>query len=216
MTTENNAHFPVSSSSGRIAVIVLAAGLGTRMKSALPKVMHPIGGRAMVSHLLETLDLLDPEKIVVVISEEPGMDAVEKAVHPHSIAIQKQQLGTGDAVKSALPALKGLSGDVLVTFGADPLICLATLEAMIDRRRLADNPAVVVLGFRPPDAGLYGRLVSEKPGTLEAIVEAKEATPEQLDIDLCNSGVMLIDGSRIENLLGRIDNKNAKIGRAHV
>ena len=195
-------------STAPVASVVLAAGQGTRMKSSLPKVLHPIGGRPMIVHLLDTLSQINPERVVVVISDH--MDDVASAVAPHPTAVQQKAQGTGDAVRCALPALEGFDGDVLVLFGADPLITPDTLQMMIERRREEDDPAVVILGFRPNDPGQYGRLVMDEDGTLEAIVEARDASPDQLEIELCNSGVMAIDGKRLTGLVKRIENNNAK------
>ncbi len=190
------------------AAIVLAAGMGTRMKSALAKVLHPIAGRPMIQHLLATLDELNLEKIVVVTSA--GADEVKAAVAPHPSAVQAEQLGTGHAVLQAAGALPGFDGDVLIVFGGDPLITGETISRLLARRREADDPAVVVLGFRPPDPGLYGRLIVDADGTLTEIVEARDATPDQLASNLCNSGVMAVDGARLFDLLGRVGNDNAK------
>jgi len=190
------------------AAIILAAGLGTRMKSDLPKVMHPLAGRPMIRHLLDTLESLGLAQIVVVAGED-GI-GVGDAVTPHPVAIQHERLGTANAVQAARGALEGFDGDVLVTFGADPLIRPQTIEAMLARRRADDDPAVVVLGFRPQDPTGYGRLVVDGDGNLQAIVEHKDATEEQRAIELCNSGVMAIDGKRLFDLVDRVDNDNAK------
>ena len=194
-------------SKSKTAAIVLAAGMGTRMKSALPKVMHPIGGRPMVSHLLATIDHVTPERTVVVIG--PDMESVSRTVAPRPTVVQADRLGTAHAVQQARRELEGFDGDVLVLYGDTPLIAPETLERMLAARRAAPQPAVVVLGFRPAQPGAYGRLVMQGD-SLEAIVEAKEATAEQLAIPLCNSGVMCIDGARLFGLLDRIGNDNAK------
>ncbi len=190
----------------KTAAIVLAAGLGTRMKSARPKVLHPLAGRPMIGHLLETLGAVGADPVVVVVA--PHSEAVERAVAPHKTVVQSEQLGTGHAVRSALGALEGFAGDVLVLFGGDPLITAATLEDLMAARR--GGAAVAVLGFRPDDPGLYGRLIMDGAGNLEAIVEARDATPEQLEIDLCNSGVMAIDGAHLKTLIEGIGKDNAK------
>ena len=189
------------------AAIVLAAGMGTRMKSALPKVMHPLLGRPMVSHLLATVDALGTDRAVVVVG--PDMEAVSRQVAPHPTVQQTDRLGTAHAVLQAREALAGVEGDVLILYGDTPLITPQTLERMLEARRGPTRPAVVVLGFRPDDAGAYGRLMMNGD-SLEAIVEAKDATPEQLAVTLCNSGVMCVDGARLFSLLDRVGNNNAK------
>jgi len=194
--------------SEKSAAIVLAAGLGTRMKSALPKVMHGLAGRPMIRHLLATLEAAGIDRIVVVVA--PDTDSVAQAAAPHETVVQPHQLGTGDAVKAALPVLGDFSGDVLVLFGGDPLIQTETVERMIQRRRADDDPAVVVLGFRPDDPTAYGRLITDGEGGLSAIVEEKDASPEQRKIGLCNSGTMAIDGNKLADLVRRIGNDNAK------
>jgi bifunctional UDP-N-acetylglucosamine pyrophosphorylase/glucosamine-1-phosphate N-acetyltransferase len=191
--------------------IVLAAGKGTRMKSALPKVLHRIAGKPMVRHVLDSLAPLGAGPVVVVVA--PGMEAVAQAVAPHATAVQEHQLGTGHAVLAARAALGGggnIAGDVLVLYGDTPFIATETLQRMLARRRQADEPAVVVLGMRPDDPGEYGRLVLGGDGYLHAIVEAKEASAEERRIDLCNSGVMAIAGAHLFSLLDLVGNDNAK------
>lgn len=196
----------------KTAAIVLAAGLGTRMKSELPKVLHPIGGRPMVNHLLATLDKIDVEQTVVVVG--PDMEALEAAVAPRTTAVQYNRAGTGDAVKVGVEALGSFKGDVLILYGDTPLISEQTLNAMLEARegRLGQlAPSVVVLGFEPADPGAYGRLVlDEEDGELLAIVEAGDASPEEREIGLCNSGVMCFDGEMLPQFLSRLSDDNAK------
>jgi bifunctional UDP-N-acetylglucosamine pyrophosphorylase/glucosamine-1-phosphate N-acetyltransferase len=190
-----------------IAAIVLAAGKGTRMKSALPKVLHSIAGQPMVRHVLAAAMDLDPERLVVVVG--PAMDAVERAVSPHPTAVQTAQAGTGDAVRVGLGRLDGFGqGTVLVLFGGDPLIRSATLRRLVAAREA--GAGVVVLGFRAEDPAGYGRLVLDGSGALQAIVEDRDATENQRAIDLCNAGVMAIDASRLPGLIARVGNDNAK------
>jgi len=191
-----------------LAALILAAGKGTRMKSALPKVLHPIAGRSMVGHVLDTVSGLGPATVAVVIG--PDMDAVAEAVAPAAAVVQREQLGTADAVKAARDVLPAGDGTVLVLYGDTPFISRATLEKMVAAREAAPEAAVVVLGFRPPDPGAYGRLVLSADGALEAIVEARDASTEQLGIDLCNSGVMAIDRARLWDLIDAVGNDNAK------
>jgi bifunctional UDP-N-acetylglucosamine pyrophosphorylase/glucosamine-1-phosphate N-acetyltransferase len=191
----------------RLAVIVLAAGMGTRMKSDLPKVMHPLAGRPMIRHLIETVQGLSPQEVVVVVG--PGMDCVSEEVAPLRTVVQADRLGTGHAVAQARAALADFDGDVLVVFGDTPLITRDTLRRMLAERRSPKNPAVVVLGFKPADPAHYGRLVVGAEG-LKAIVEWKDANEEQRGIPLCNSGVMAIDGKRLWALVERLSNDNAK------
>ena len=192
----------------KTAAIVLAAGLGTRMKSTLPKVMHPLAGRPMISMVMETLSALAPERVVVVTGKD--MEQVAEAVNPNPTVIQEPRLGTAHAVMAARPELDGFDGDVLVLYGDSPLISSETLRRMLAAKRGAPHPAVVVLGFRPADPGAYGRLMVDDTGYLESIVEAADATPGQAAVGLCNSGVMVIDGTRLFDLVAAVGNDNAK------
>tara|TARA_B100000315_G_scaffold258433_1_gene310511 strand:- start:3589 stop:4962 length:1374 start_codon:yes stop_codon:yes gene_type:complete len=194
------------------AAIVLAAGLGTRMKSDLPKVLHPIAGRAMILQLLDSLSAIKPEKIVLVLG--PEMDAVGEAVSEAGFTvetvIQQDRLGTGHAVQQAENALAGFNGNVLVLYGDSPLITPQTMASLLDERANDDDPAVVVLGFRPFEPNTYGRLNLDDAGSLVSIVEAKDASADELANDLCNSGFMAIDGSILSGLTGKLSNDNAK------
>ncbi len=189
-----------------VAALVLAAGLGTRMKSARPKVMHPLAGRPMVAHLLETVGALAPERVAVVVG--PGMDEVAAAVAPHAVCVQAERRGTGDAVKAGREHLEDFAGPVLVVYGDTPLVGVATLRAAAGA--CAGGAAVVAVGFRPSDAGDYGRLVTDDKGTLIEIVEARDATPEQLAIGLCNSGLMAVSGQHLFALLDGLGTDNAR------
>jgi bifunctional UDP-N-acetylglucosamine pyrophosphorylase/glucosamine-1-phosphate N-acetyltransferase len=191
-----------------LSIVVLAAGLGTRMKSARAKVLHPLAGRPMILHILETLGQLAPERIVVVIGEE--MEGVRDLAAPHPAVVQTERLGTAHAVMAAGEALAGLRGDVLIAYGDTPLIRAETFRKVLAARQAPPQPAIVVLGFRPEDPGAYGRLVTNPDGGLEAIVEAKDANREQLAIGLCNSGMMAVDAALLPDLLARVGNDNAK------
>lgn len=194
-------------SSTPTAAIVLAAGIGSRMKSALPKVMHRIAGRPMVNHVLATLAAEQITPVVVVVG--PDMDVVAKAVAPHQTVIQKDRLGTGHAVLQAQGALASFDGDIVIVYGDTPFVEAATIAKMRAARAAADKPAVVVLGFTPPDAGTYGRLIMNG-NALERIVEAKDATPDELKCGLCNSGIMLVDAKLLWKWLADVTPNNAK------
>lgn len=174
-----------------LAVVVLAAGAGTRMKSALPKVLHPLAGWPMVRHVIENARRLKPARIVGVVA--PGADAVAAAFAPHPTVVQRQALGTAHAAKAALPALKGHRGPVLVVFADAPLVTAASLKKLVDACRRA-KAAVGVLGFTARDPAPYGRLIV-KGGALERIVESRDCDAEQRKVTFCNSGVMCIEGA---------------------
>lgn len=197
----------------RPSIIVLAAGKGTRMRSKLPKVLHEVGRRPLLHHVLNTAAALYARETIVVVG--PGMEnvaAAAKVFAPEAkIAIQERQLGTGDAVRAALPRLSAKSGDVAVLFGDTPMIRPETIAQM--RKVRAGGAAVVALGFRPADSAAYGRLVTKATGgglLLERIVEHADATAEERAISLCNSGIFLIDAAKIESLLAGLKNNNAK------
>lgn len=191
-----------------IAIVILAAGKGTRMKSALPKVLHPIAGKPMLHHVIESARAAKASRIVVVLSPEAKEieASIAAAYKDVKIAIQKQPLGTGHAVLAAENALKGFKGAMLVAFGDTPFIRPETFHLIAGA--LSQNN-VAVLGFTPPDPADYGRLVV-KNSQLEAIVEAKEATPQQKKIGLCNSGVMGLKAPEIWPLLKKIKAANSK------
>ena len=180
-----------------LAIVVLAAGKGTRMCSDLPKVMHRLAGRPMIAHLLDTATELAPEKIVVIVG--PDMDLVTELVAPHPTYVQAERDGTGGAVKAAREALDGFAGTVLVLYGDTPLVTAKTMRRAV--AACSEDAAGSGLGFRPSHAHQYGRLITNDTGGLEAIIEAKDASPEELEVNLCNSGVMAFDGRRLISLL---------------
>ena len=192
---------------GTVAV-VLAAGMSTRMKSARPKVLHAIAGRPVISYVTAALGELLLQRTIVVVGR--GHEAVAEAVAPAEVVVQDPPLGTGHAVMAAREALAGFRGDVLILMGDVPLIDAATLEALLAARRAEPGPAVVVLSFRPRDAGQCGRLVAAADGSLRAIVEFRDATPEQRAIGLCNGGAMAVDGALLFELLDQVGTDNTK------
>ena len=190
-----------------LAILILAAGKGTRLRSEKPKVLHEIANRPMIAHVLAAAEALKPSRLVAVVG--PGMAEVEKAAAPAKIAVQQDQRGTGDAVNAARAALQGFSGTVLVLYGDTPLIEAPTLQRLLDERARR-NAAVAVIGMQPEAPGNYGRLVVDGDGTLEAIVEASEASEAERAITLCNSGVMAIDGALLWPLVDAITASNSK------
>lgn len=192
-----------------LAIVVLAAGKGTRMKSDLHKVLHPIAGRPMLEHLLESAAALAPERQVVVAGH--GREQLEKALGSRAaIAVQEPQLGTGHAVQQAEGALADFTGDVLILYGDVPFVSTATMRAMIDRLHADDSPAVVVLGFEPEDPLQYGRVLAHDDGRIAMMVEYKDATEEQRACRLCNSGLMAVKSADLFDLLARVGNDNAQ------
>ena len=189
------------------ALVILAAGQGTRMNSDQAKVLHQIGSAPLVAHAIHAGSSLDPARIVIVTGHEAA--AVEAAVAAHSAEAvcvrQEEQLGTGHAVLQAADALEGFSGDVIVLYGDTPFIRPETLQAM--RAARADRD-IVMLGFEAADPGGYGRLIMDGD-RLTRIVEAKDASPAELEITLCNSGLLSADAATLMTLLAEVGNDNA-------
>ena len=193
----------------QVAVVVLAAGQGTRMKSDLHKVLHPIAGRPMLLHLLASAAALNPVRTVVVAGAR--REQIEAAVVPLgvAVAIQAEQLGTGHAVLQAKAALDGFDGDVLILYGDVPLVTAATMRRMLDRLHEQDAPPAVVLGFRLSDPSAYGRIVSEDNRTIAKMVEFKDASDAERQLNLCNSGLMAVRSGDLFALLAQVGNDNA-------
>jgi bifunctional UDP-N-acetylglucosamine pyrophosphorylase/glucosamine-1-phosphate N-acetyltransferase len=200
-------------SQSSFAAIILAAGSGNRMKSALPKVMHPIAGRPMIAHLLDSLRRLSPAETIVVIG--PQMDAVARLVAPADSVVQDPPLGTGDAVRTGVRPLvdriapQGDIDDVLVLYGDTPFLASETLSLLLTERRRT-SAAILVAGMRPADPGPYGRFVLAPDGSLERIVEAADASPDEQSIGLVNGGIMVIEARHVGALLDGLDRDNAK------
>jgi bifunctional UDP-N-acetylglucosamine pyrophosphorylase/glucosamine-1-phosphate N-acetyltransferase len=191
------------------AAIILAAGKGTRMKSDVHKVLHPIAGRAMLDHLLGIVDTLAPARKIVVVGA--GREQVQTLVDARGgeLVVQDQQLGTAHAVRQAEPNLAGFEGDILILYGDVPLIEAETMAQMLARLNAPDSPAAVVVGFRPADPQAYGRILAAPDGTIEKMVEYKDATPQERAVDLCNSGLMAARAEDLFALLARVGNDNA-------
>ncbi|MES2095947.1 MAG: bifunctional UDP-N-acetylglucosamine diphosphorylase/glucosamine-1-phosphate N-acetyltransferase GlmU [Pseudomonadota bacterium] len=193
----------------KIAAIILAAGMGTRMKSDLHKVLHPIAGRAMLLHLIDSFAAAGATEQVVVVGAR--RDQVEGAVAPLGvrIAAQDEQLGTAHAALMAREALAGFDGIAIVAFGDTPFLKAETIAAMAARLDAPDKPRVAVLGFRPDDAKAYGRIIADRDGGIAKMVEYKDASDDERAVTLCNSGVTAVRSTDLWPLLDRVDNDNA-------
>lgn len=193
----------------QITAIILAAGLGTRMKSALPKVMHPVAHRPMIRHLITTLETAtqgDDLRIVAVIG--PDMPALEAAVAPHPFVLQHDRRGTGHAVQMALPELPD-SGTVLILMGDAPLLRPETVRRLIETRQ-TKGAALLVGAFRPVNPTGFGRIIQAADGSITRIVEEKDLAPDQKAIPLCNGGIYAVDAARLPGLLARLTPNNAQ------
>src|SRR5690606_35241996 len=191
-------------------IVILAAGLGKRMQSDLPKVLHAIAGKPMLSHVLDTARAVEPDRIVVVVGH--GSDRVMadfSGQEDVQFALQQPQHGTGHAVQQALPSLveAGTDQDVtVVLYGDVPLVQPETLRRLLDAR--ADGMVVLTEILADPTG--YGRIVRNAQGNVERIVELKDATPDQQKITEVNTGIMAVPTARLRDWLSRIDNKNAQ------
>ncbi len=191
------------------AAIVLAAGQGTRMNSDLPKVLHPMAGEPLLAHVLAALDQLGVGRVLVVIGHQR---ARVRATFPRpgiEWVVQAEQRGTGHAVLMAGPALEGFAGTLLVVCGDTPLLRAGTLHALLERHAAA-GAAVTVLSTRVPDASGYGRIVRDVRDGSTAIVEERDASPEQKAIDEINSGIYAFRYPVLAPVLGGLTAHNAQ------
>ena len=182
----------------------MAGGLGTRMRSSTPKHLHPILGRRMVDWVLEAARPLGPDPLVVIASPESRDEFGDTRV-----AVQEQALGTGDAVRSSQEAVGESAGHVLVLSGDTPLLTTALLEALV-AEHLGEGAAATILSFVPEDARAYGRIVRGPDGTVEGIVEAGDATPEQLELQECNSSIYVFRSDLLWPALDRLEPHNVQ------
>lgn len=198
----------MTDTSSPFAAIILAAGKGTRMKSDLHKVLHPIAGKPMLDHLLDSLAEADLARTVVVAGDRH--EQLEKALRGRDVTVvlQEPQLGTAHAALQAKAALADFRGLVLVCFGDCPMVRAATVRRLFDA--LAGGAKVAVLGFRPPDALAYGRIIADADGTVRKMVEFKDASPEERATDLCNSGLIVAHSDDMWPLLEAVGNDNAQ------
>jgi bifunctional UDP-N-acetylglucosamine pyrophosphorylase/glucosamine-1-phosphate N-acetyltransferase len=193
----------------RFAVVILAAGQGTRMRSDTHKVLHPIASRPLLLHLLDRVDGIGASKRVVVVGK--GRDQVEQALDGCGATVvhQAEQKGTGHAVLQAREALEGYDGAVLVLYGDTPFVKADTLKRMIERLDGDDGPGVVVLASQPDDPGAYGRIILGKGDTIAKMVEYRDATDDERAVRLCNSGMMAVRCGDLFRWLGEVTNDNA-------
>jgi len=191
------------------AVVILAAGQGTRMRSDTHKVLHPIAGKALLMHLLDSVDRLGAEKRVVVVGK--GRDQVEKALAGRDVLIahQAEQKGTAHAVQQAAGALAEYDGAVLILYGDTPFVEPETLKRMLDRLDGDGGPGVVVLASTPDDPLKYGRIILDGGDHIAKMVEYKDATEAERAVRLCNSGMMAVRATDLFRWLVKVGNDNA-------
>ncbi len=186
-------------------IVILAAGQGTRMRSALPKVLHPVAGKSMLGHVIDTARTLQPQGIHVVIGHGAEQVRERLAADDLNFVLQTEQLGTGHAVAQALPALS--ADRVLILYGDVPLIEQGTLQRLLEK--VGDQQlALLTVDLNDPTG--YGRILRDKTGKVLAIVEQKDATPEQRQICEGNTGILAVPGKRLGDWLGRLSNSNAQ------
>ena len=190
----------------RLSAVVMAAGLGTRMRSATPKHLHPLLGRPMVDWVLAAVQPLSPDPVVLVASPETADGFGEVGA---IVAVQEQPRGTGDAVASARASLDGADGDVLVLSGDTPLVTEELLQTLVNGHR-ASGADVTVLSLAMDEPGDYGRVVRDESGRLAAIVEARDATPEQLEISEVNSSLYVFSAPALWQAVDLLDSHNAQ------
>ena len=188
------------------AAVIMAAGQGTRMKSPTPKVLHKVGGRTMLDRAIDAAEGVGCERIVVVCgTHSPAVaEHVAARLGEGAVAIQEPPMGTAHAVLCAKEALAGFEGEVLVTNADCPLLTAADLEPLFG------HGVLTMLAFEPADAALYGRMIQDADGRLLRIVEARDATPEELAARACYSGMLVGQAGPLFDWLGRVDNNNVK------
>ncbi len=191
------------------SVIVLAAGMGTRMRSDTHKVLHPIAGKPMLMHLLDTVDGLGAKERVIVVGK--GRDQVEIALNGRGVKVahQAEQKGTAHAVRQAEQVLSSFDGNVLILYGDTPFVAADTLTEMLARLDAPDTPAVVVLASSPDDPKTYGRVILGKGDIIAKMVEYKDATEAERAVPLCNSGMMAVRAGDLWRWLAKVGNDNA-------
>ncbi len=189
-------------SSSNPAAVVLAGGLGTRMRSAIPKHFHTLLGRRMVDWVVEAARALEANPLVVVTSPE-GKEAFEGL----EVAVQPEPLGTGDALEAARSALDGVAGELFVLTGDAPVLSPQLLRELLEAHR-SEGAAATILSFRPSEPRGYGRVIRDESGAVREIVEAGDATPDQLAVDEVNSAIYVFAADRVWPALEQLESSN--------
>ncbi|AAM71497.1 MAG TPA: UDP-N-acetylglucosamine pyrophosphorylase [Chlorobaculum sp.] len=193
-----------------LAIVIMAAGKGTRMKSALPKVLHEANGKPLVAYVIEKSQALDPDKIVLIIGHQAELVRAATAGFPFDYALQEPQLGTGHAIMQAEPFLKDFSGEIIILSGDAPLFTGRTLRELIDFHRSRQAVATVLTAEMDDPTG-YGRIIRSDAGEeVLRIVEQKDATEEEKAVTEINSGVYVFNANELFSALHGITNKNAQ------
>ncbi len=192
-----------------LAIIVLAAGKGTRMESDLPKVLHILRGKSLLAHVLTASQKLDPDRLIAVVGHKAEL--VESEIKPEfpgvEFVLQAETKGTGHAVMQAQNALQNFEGDIIVTCGDAPLLTAETLFDLVEKRRQNDAAAAMLVG-RLDDPARYGRVVMEQGGLVSEIIEAKDASPEILGLQTVNAGTYCFRSADLWAQLDKIGNDN--------
>lgn len=193
---------------GDFAVVILAAGHGTRMKSSLPKMLHQAAGRPLLEHVLRAVGPLGPARTLVVVGH--GADRVREQFSGQDVTfvLQEKQLGTGDALRSALPELAGFEGDVMVLTGDSPLLTPQTLAGLRDGHQ-SSGAGMTLLSYRVADPTGLGRIARDELGRLSRIVEEKDATEAEREIDEISPGLFMFD-RHVSELAGQLSDDNAQ------
>lgn len=183
--------------------VILAAGMGTRMKSRVPKALQRLANRPMVTHVIDAASNVFDRLIVVV---GPDMQELEKTVAPHTVVVQHERLGTGHAARTAIPHVE--SGDVVFLYADNPLVTSETMRHLLQARQ--QGARLSLLGMRPKDPAQYGRIVTTDTGAVQRIVEYKDASSEERSLTLCNAGMMCSDAGLFRTWLEKITPNNAQ------
>ena len=192
-----------------IATVIMAAGKGTRMKSNLPKVLHPLNGRAMVHYVIDVADAIGSKKTILIVGHKKELVEAECTNRRVSFAVQSPQLGTGHAVQQAGPQLNNFKGDILVLSGDVPLLTAATIEKLIHTHQNSKATATLLTARLDNPAG-YGRVIRNATGMVDCIVEHKDANAEQLKIDEINVGIYIFKADDLFAALKQVKNNNAQ------